>query len=386
MPYWIPCISLRESKKIDKQLAPAGIKVLTVLVDMLIRLDTSEIPRFVHGENGIDGAFNGRNLYGFLDPLHRELGNVGLHGSANGISSALLALLVHAILLILVPAPTKHLLPVPIWSVKIDGARQAEVVNRKAKPSWDGVTAKQTEVPEHPRVLEYAHKSTASTTEGGEHDGEEGQIAGFRPSTPFAKPQANVAATSAFSQRHEPTFGSKDGEMVSAGSETHRAANAEVSILGPQRIETSYFDSTFLFNTYKSSCRLKSISSRLKHQARCLKSKSVASSSKSIASSFKSDSSFKTTSFNALGTIQYPVYIEDSGPRFWDSLDADLRKIRNRASGNAHKLNNIPSDIVDEVQHEVDDTISAAAANKAATIPAAATEMGTLTRTSTSAQ
>ncbi|KAJ7850494.1 hypothetical protein B0H14DRAFT_3137639 [Mycena olivaceomarginata] len=123
------------------------------------------------------------------------------------------------------------------------------------------------------------------------------------------------------------------------------------------------------------SCRLKSISSRLKHQARCFKSKSVASSSKSIASSFKSDSSFKTTSFNVLGTSQYPVYIEDSAPRFWDSLDADLRKICNRASGNARKLNNIPSDIVDEVQHEVDATISAAATDKAATMPVA-TEMG----------
>ncbi|KAJ6548494.1 hypothetical protein B0H19DRAFT_911673, partial [Mycena capillaripes] len=32
-------------------------------------------------------------------------------------------------------------------------------------------------------------------------------------------------------------------------------------------------------------------------------------------------------------------YIEDSGPRFWDSLDADLRKIRNRAGGNHRKLN-----------------------------------------------
>ncbi|KAJ7321822.1 hypothetical protein DFH08DRAFT_818194 [Mycena albidolilacea] len=83
------------------------------------------------------------------------------------------------------------------------------------------------------------------------------------------------------------------------------------------------------------------------------------------------------------------VYIEDSGPRFWDSLDADLRKIRNRASGNARKLNkltvpsthgvddySIPSDIVNKVQHEVDATISAAATDKAATIPAAATEMG----------
>ncbi|KAJ7853282.1 hypothetical protein B0H14DRAFT_3136886 [Mycena olivaceomarginata] len=121
------------------------------------------------------------------------------------------------------------------------------------------------------------------------------------------------------------------------------------------------------------SCRLKSISSRLKHQAHCLKSKSVASSSKSIASSFKFDSSFKTTSFNVLGTSQYPVYIEDSGPKFWDSLNADLH---NRASGNARKLNNTPSDIVDEVQHKVDATISAAATDKAATIPAVATEMG----------
>ncbi|KAJ7259068.1 hypothetical protein C8J57DRAFT_1515777 [Mycena rebaudengoi] len=84
------------------------------------------------------------------------------------------------------------------------------------------------------------------------------------------------------------------------------------------------------------------------------------------------------------------VYIEDSGPRFWDSLDADLRKIHNRAGGNARKLNkafenvlstdrathgvddySIPSSVIDEVQREVDDTISAAAADKAATIPAA---------------
>ncbi|KAJ6576927.1 hypothetical protein DFH09DRAFT_1361286 [Mycena vulgaris] len=86
------------------------------------------------------------------------------------------------------------------------------------------------------------------------------------------------------------------------------------------------------------------------------------------------------------------VYIEDSGTKFWDSLDADLRKIRNRAGGNARKLNKafenvlstdrathgvddygIPSDNADEVQREVDDAISAAAADKAATIPAAAT-------------
>ncbi|KAF8217931.1 hypothetical protein K438DRAFT_1556985, partial [Mycena galopus ATCC 62051] len=33
------------------------------------------------------------------------------------------------------------------------------------------------------------------------------------------------------------------------------------------------------------------------------------------------------------------VYIEDCRPRSWDSLDADLRKIRNRAGGNARKLN-----------------------------------------------
>ncbi|KAJ7300660.1 hypothetical protein DFH08DRAFT_979462 [Mycena albidolilacea] len=88
------------------------------------------------------------------------------------------------------------------------------------------------------------------------------------------------------------------------------------------------------------------------------------------------------------------VYIEDSGPRFWDSLDADLRKIRNCAGGNPRKLNkafenvlstdrathgvnnySIPSNIVDEVQREVDDTISAAAADKAATIPTTA-DMG----------
>ncbi|KAF8140705.1 hypothetical protein K438DRAFT_1995771 [Mycena galopus ATCC 62051] len=86
------------------------------------------------------------------------------------------------------------------------------------------------------------------------------------------------------------------------------------------------------------------------------------------------------------------VYIEDSGPKFWDSLDADLRKIRNRAGGNARKLNkafenvlatdrathgvdnySIPTQTVDDVQREVDDTISAAAADKATSVPAAAT-------------
>ncbi|KAJ6525373.1 hypothetical protein B0H19DRAFT_1199068 [Mycena capillaripes] len=87
------------------------------------------------------------------------------------------------------------------------------------------------------------------------------------------------------------------------------------------------------------------------------------------------------------------VYIEDSGPKFWDSLDADLRKIRNRAGGNARKLNkafenvlstdrathgidnyNIPTQAVDDVQREVDDTISASAADKATSVPAAAAE------------
>ncbi|KAJ6592206.1 hypothetical protein DFH09DRAFT_1273336 [Mycena vulgaris] len=76
-----------------------------------------------------------------------------------------------------------------------------------------------------------------------------------------------------------------------------------------------------------------------------------------------------------------------------DSLEADLRKIRNRAGENAHKLNkafknvlstdrathgvddySIPSDVVGEVQRELDDTISATAADKAATIPAAEAE------------
>ncbi|KAJ7926659.1 hypothetical protein B0H13DRAFT_2313380 [Mycena leptocephala] len=82
------------------------------------------------------------------------------------------------------------------------------------------------------------------------------------------------------------------------------------------------------------------------------------------------------------------VYIEDSGPKFWDSLDADLRKIRNRAGGNARKLKafenvlstdrathgvdnySIPTEAVDDVQREVDDTISAAAADKATSVPA----------------
>ncbi|KAJ7842632.1 hypothetical protein B0H14DRAFT_3456681 [Mycena olivaceomarginata] len=85
------------------------------------------------------------------------------------------------------------------------------------------------------------------------------------------------------------------------------------------------------------------------------------------------------------------VYIEESGPKFWDSLDADLRKIRNRTGGNARKLNkafenvlstdrathgvdnySIPTEAVDDVQREVDDTISAAAADKATSVPAAA--------------
>ncbi|KAF8183516.1 hypothetical protein K438DRAFT_1974989 [Mycena galopus ATCC 62051] len=86
------------------------------------------------------------------------------------------------------------------------------------------------------------------------------------------------------------------------------------------------------------------------------------------------------------------VYIKDSGPKFWDSLDADLREIRNRAGGNARKLNkafenvlatdrathgvdnySIPTQTVDDVQREVDDTISAAAADKVTFVPAAAT-------------
>ncbi|KAJ7117556.1 hypothetical protein C8R44DRAFT_552931, partial [Mycena epipterygia] len=40
------------------------------------------------------------------------------------------------------------------------------------------------------------------------------------------------------------------------------------------------------------------------------------------------------------------VYIEDSGPKFWDSLDADLRKIRNRAGGNVRKLNKCVSNYI----------------------------------------
>ncbi|KAJ7703816.1 hypothetical protein B0H14DRAFT_3903697 [Mycena olivaceomarginata] len=77
------------------------------------------------------------------------------------------------------------------------------------------------------------------------------------------------------------------------------------------------------------------------------------------------------------------VYIEDPTTKFWDSLDADLRKIRNRAGGSARKLNkafenvlstdrathgvdnySIPTQAVDDLQREVDDTISAAAADK----------------------
>ncbi|KAJ7754686.1 hypothetical protein DFH07DRAFT_1061204 [Mycena maculata] len=73
------------------------------------------------------------------------------------------------------------------------------------------------------------------------------------------------------------------------------------------------------------------------------------------------------------------VALMDSGPRFWDSLDADLRKIRNRAGGNARKLNKAFENVLstDRATHgrEVDDTISAAAADKAATITAAAAEV-----------
>ncbi|KAJ7768676.1 hypothetical protein DFH07DRAFT_769223 [Mycena maculata] len=87
------------------------------------------------------------------------------------------------------------------------------------------------------------------------------------------------------------------------------------------------------------------------------------------------------------------VYIEDSGPKFWDSLDADLRKIRNRAGRNVCKLNkafemvlstdrtthgvdncSIPTQAVDKLQREVDDTISASAADKATSVPAATAE------------
>ncbi|KAJ6480199.1 hypothetical protein C8R45DRAFT_1155076 [Mycena sanguinolenta] len=90
------------------------------------------------------------------------------------------------------------------------------------------------------------------------------------------------------------------------------------------------------------------------------------------------------------------VYIEDSGPKFWDSLDADLRKIRNRAGGNARKITkafenilstdcathgvddySIPTQALDDVQREVDDTISAAAADKAASLPVFATTAAT---------
>ncbi|KAJ7330450.1 hypothetical protein DFH08DRAFT_1022709 [Mycena albidolilacea] len=88
------------------------------------------------------------------------------------------------------------------------------------------------------------------------------------------------------------------------------------------------------------------------------------------------------------------VYIEDPTTKFWDSLDADLRKIRNRAGGSARKLNkafenvlstdrathgvdnySIPTQAVDDLQREVDDTISAAAADKATSIPAATPAM-----------
>ncbi|KAJ6631588.1 hypothetical protein B0H10DRAFT_1772517, partial [Mycena sp. CBHHK59/15] len=40
------------------------------------------------------------------------------------------------------------------------------------------------------------------------------------------------------------------------------------------------------------------------------------------------------------------VYIEDSGLKFWDSLDADLCKIRNRAGGNVRKLNKCVSNYI----------------------------------------
>ncbi|KAJ7843340.1 hypothetical protein B0H14DRAFT_2585792 [Mycena olivaceomarginata] len=99
------------------------------------------------------------------------------------------------------------------------------------------------------------------------------------------------------------------------------------------------------------------------------------------------DDSFTKSKCVVLPHLVYPgvalmrqVYIEDSGPRFWNSLDIDLCKIRNCAGGNPHKLNN---DIVDQVQLEVDDTISAAAADRAATIPTTV-DMGDVTRTRTS--
>ncbi|KAF7337260.1 hypothetical protein MSAN_02278500 [Mycena sanguinolenta] len=69
-----------------------------------------------------------------------------------------------------------------------------------------------------------------------------------------------------------------------------------------------------------------------------------------------------------------------------------IRKIRNRAGGNARKVNkafenvlstdrathgvddySIPTEVVDDVQREVDDTISATSADKAASIPATTT-------------
>lgn len=101
------------------------------------------------------------------------------------------------------------------------------------------------------------------------------------------------------------------------------------------------------------------------------------------------------------------MFIEDSGSKFWDSLDAALRKIRNRADGSARKIvkyfilfsitycvlilfqsfrgfenilatdrathgvdnYSIPNAGIDAVQRQVDDTIGAAAADRTADIP-----------------
>ncbi|KAJ7350840.1 hypothetical protein DFH08DRAFT_958456 [Mycena albidolilacea] len=102
-----------------------------------------------------------------------------------------------------------------------------------------------------------------------------------------------------------------------------------------------------------------------------------------------------TKSPNVLSPLSFhQVYIEDPSTKFWDSLDADLCKICNRAGGSARKLNkafenvlstdhathgvdnySIPTQAVDDLQHEVDDTIGAAAADKATSIPAATPTM-----------
>ncbi|KAJ7726856.1 hypothetical protein B0H14DRAFT_2641011 [Mycena olivaceomarginata] len=64
-----------------------------------------------------------------------------------------------------------------------------------------------------------------------------------------------------------------------------------------------------------------------------------------------------TPEFCARVALMWQVYIEDSGPKFWDSLNADLRKIRNRAGRNPRKLNKAFENVLstDRATHGVND-------------------------------